>query len=86
MDFVKKLKDDNSLWKRISNKAIKKVETEYNWDLYANKLLELAKIYGFWRYTTNIEMEEMNAYLDVLFHLLYKPRARAILEKHKQNL
>ncbi len=84
LNFVKNIKDDASLWVRISQKAIKRVETNYNWNLYAMKLLELAKIYGFWRYTTNIEMEEMNAYLDVIFHLLYKPRARAILEKHKK--
>ena len=84
LDFVKKINKDESLWKRISGKAIKRVETDYNWDLYAQKLLELAKIYGFWRYTTNIEMEEMNSYLDVIFHLLYKPRAKAILEKHNR--
>jgi len=84
LEFVRKVKDDDSLWERISRKGIKRVETNYNWDLYAMKLLELSKIYGFWRYTSNIEMEEMNAYLDVIFHLLYKPRARAILEKHKK--
>lgn len=84
LDFVNKIKDDASLWERISKKAIKRVETDYNWELYARKLLELAKIYGFWRYTTNIEMEEMNAYLDVIFHLLYKPRAKAIFEKHNR--
>jgi sucrose synthase len=84
LGFVKKIKNDKSLWERISNKAIKRVEKDYNWELYARKLLELAKIYGFWRYTTNIEMEEMNAYLDVLYHLLYKPRAATILEKHNK--
>jgi sucrose synthase len=84
LGFVKKIKDDKSLWEKISKKAIKRVEKDYNWELYARKLLELAKIYGFWRYTTNIEMEEMNAYLDVLYHLLYKPQAATILEKHNK--
>ena len=84
LDFLKKIKKDNSFWEKISKKAIKRVEKDYNWELYARKLLELAKIYGFWRYTTNIEMEEMNAYLDVLYHLLYKPRAATILEKHNK--
>ena len=84
LEFIRKSKDDKSLWERISKKAIKRVESDYNWELYAKKLLELAKIYGFWRYTTNIEMEEMNAYLDVIFHLLYKPRAKTLLEKHNK--
>ena len=84
LEFVKKIRKDESYWKRISKKAIERVEKDYNWELYSDKLLELAKIYGFWRYTTNIEMEEMNSYLDVIFHLLYKPRAKAILEKHNK--
>ncbi len=83
LDFLRKVQKDDSLWNRISKRAIERVEKDYNWDLYAKKLLELAKIYGFWRYTTNIEMEEMNSYLDVIFHLLYKPRAKAIRENHK---
>ena len=84
LEFLKKIRKDESHWKRISKKAVERVEKDYNWELYADKLLELAKIYGFWRYTTNIEMEEMNAYLDVIFHLLYKPRANSILEKHNK--
>ena len=80
--FLRKCEKDNSYWGKISERAIKRVDTAYNWELYANKLLSLAKIYGFWKYTTNIDMEEMNAYLDVLYHLLYKPRANKILENH----
>jgi len=85
LDFILKCKEDPSYWDQISTKAIKRVDSSYNWELYANNLLSLAKIYGFWKYTTNIEMEEMNAYLDVLYHLLYKPRANSILEAHNRR-
>ncbi len=85
LDFIRRFKEDPKVWERISKKAIERVDTAYNWDLYANKLLSLAKIYGFWKYTTNIEMEEMNAYLDVLYHLLYIPRAKAILDAHNKR-
>jgi uncharacterized membrane protein YpjA len=40
---------------------------------FAINLLSLAKIYGFWRYTTNLEMTELHAYLDLMYHTLYKP-------------
>ena len=83
--FLNACKKDKRNWEKISKKAIKRVDTEYNWELYAKKLLSFAKIYGFWRYTTNIEMEEMNSYLDVIYHLLYKPRAGQILEIHNQR-
>ncbi len=85
LTFLKKCEKDNSYWGKISERAIKRVDTAYNWELYASKLLSLAKIYGFWKFTTNIDMEEMNAYLDVLYHLLYKPRANRILENHMKR-
>ncbi|MEO8398350.1 MAG: sucrose synthase [Ignavibacteriaceae bacterium] len=82
IEFLGRCEKDKNYWNKISEWAIKRVDSAYNWELYADKLLSLAKIYGFWKYTTNIEMEEMNAYLDVLYHLLYKPRANKILEDH----
>jgi sucrose synthase len=85
LEFILKCKDDPAYWEKISTKAIQRVNSSYNWELYANNLLSLAKIYGFWKYTTNIEMEEMNTYLDVLYHLLYKPRAKAILDAHNKR-
>ena len=84
-DFIKSFKKDKMIWKRISANAIERVNSAYNWELYANNLLSLAKIYGFWKFTTNIEMEEFNAYLEVLYHLLYKPRANKILELHNNR-
>lgn len=82
LEFFKRCKSDESYWDKISSQAIKRVDTFFNWELYAKKLLSLAKIYGFWKYTTNIDMEEMNAYLDVLYQLLYKPRAKELLKEH----
>ena len=83
LSFMEKCQKEPEYWNKISEKAIERVDSTFNWELHANKLLTLSKIYGFWKYTTNIEMKEMNAYLDVLFHLLYKPRANQIRELHR---
>ncbi|HSW56455.1 MAG TPA: hypothetical protein VLH59_15325 [Ignavibacteriaceae bacterium] len=32
--------------------------------------------------TTNLEMKGLNAYLDLMYHTLYKPRAKGMLEMH----
>ena len=82
LSFLEQCKKDKNYWNEISENGIKRVDTTYNWELHATKLLSLSKIYGFWNYTSNIEMSEMNAYLDVLYHTLYKPRANKIKEIH----
>ena len=83
LSFMERCQNDPEYWDKISEKAIDRVNSTFNWELHAEKLLSLSKIYGFWKYTTNIEMKEMNAYLDVLFHLLFKPRANQIRELHR---
>lgn len=85
LSFLDRCKKEPDYWNQISKNGIKRVDTTYNWELHAHKLLSLAKIYGFWNYSTNIEMAEMNSYLDVIYHTIYKPRANAILELHKNR-
>lgn len=80
--FLEQCKKKSGYWKEISDNGIKRVDTTYNWELHANKLLSLSKIYGFWNYTSNIEMSEMDAYIDVLYYTIYKPRADQIREIH----
>lgn len=80
--FLKRAKKSPSYWNRISKKAIKRVNESYNWQLYSSNLISQAKIYGFWRYVKDIEMTEMNSYLDMFYHLMYKPLAKNILIKH----
>ncbi len=82
LQFIIKCENEDDYWRKISERAIERVDKTYNWELYSKKLLSLAKIYGFWRFTTNIEMEEMGAYLDVLYHLLYLPMAKKIMDAH----
>lgn len=82
LSFLEQCKKNPNYWDEISENGIKRVDTTYNWELHASKLLSLSKIYGFWNYTSNIEMSEMNAYLDVLYHTLYRPRANKIREIH----
>ena len=85
LSFLERCKKEPHYWNLISENGIKRVDTTYNWELHSHKLLSLAKIYGFWNYSTNIEMTEMNSYLDIIYHTLYKPRANAILELHKNR-
>jgi sucrose synthase len=76
--FFGATKDDPDRWKRISEGAIERVEERYNWPLYASKLLKLSRIYGFWKYITNIEREETRRYLEMFYALMYRPLAERV--------
>jgi len=79
LDFVLKCEQDSQIWESISEKAIERVYTAYTWKIHTTRLLSLARIYGFWNYTSHEKREDLLRYVDVLFHLLFKPRAKQLL-------
>jgi sucrose synthase len=78
--FFHACKEDPEVWEAMSKAAITRVEERYNWRLYAKKLLTLSRIYGFWRYMTNIEREETRQYLDMMYGLVFRSLARGVKE------
>ncbi len=56
-------------WDEISANGIKRVEEKYNWKLYARRLLSYSRIYGFWKYVSNLEREESRRYLEMFYSL-----------------
>jgi sucrose synthase len=82
LGFLKEAAGNSKMWDSISKNAIKRVNEKYNWRLYTEKLLSLSKLYGFWKYSTNLEHKDMDAYLDIIYHTLFKPRAEKLFEEH----
>jgi len=75
LDFVKKCEKNPDYWVEISNNALKRVEERYNWSLYANKLMTYARVYGFWKFVTDLEREETERYLEMLYGMVYRKLA-----------
>lgn len=71
-EFLDQAAVDPGEWDRISAGAIARVERHYTWRLYARRLLALSRIYGFWKYVTNLERQESRRYLDMLYSLLMR--------------
>ncbi len=69
INFFDKCANDPSYWEEISSNGIKRVDEKYNWRLYAKKLLSFSRIYGFWKFVSNLEREESDRYLDMLYSL-----------------
>jgi len=83
--FLKDININPKMWDHISKNAIKRVNEKYNWKLYTQRLLSLAKLYGFWKYSTNLDRADMEAYLDIIYHTLFRPRANILFEEHMQR-
>jgi sucrose synthase len=73
--------EDTDLWEYISRNAIDRVDKNFNWKSYSQRLINLTKLYGFWRYAVSGKgMLELDRYCDVLYHFLIKQKA-ALMER-----
>jgi sucrose synthase len=82
LSFIKEINNDSKAWDYISKNAIKRVNEKYNWKLYSQRLLSLAKLYGFWKFSADLERKDMETYLDIIYHTLFKPRAQKLMDEH----
>ena len=71
-DFFEKSQQDPHYWTTISDHALARVRARYTWDLYAERMMTLSRIYGFWKYVTNLERQETRRYLEMLYGLQFK--------------
>ncbi len=65
-------------WDALSEGAIDRVRRRYTWELYAERMMTLSRIYGFWKYVTNLERAETQRYLEMFYALQYRPLAADI--------
>ncbi|MBD0392974.1 MAG: sucrose synthase [Microcoleus sp. C1-bin4] len=82
LNFLSKCEDNPNYWYEISARGIDRVCSTYTWKIHTTKLLTLARTYGFWNYSSKENREDMLRYIEALFYLIYKPRAKALLAEH----
>jgi len=82
LNFLSKCEDNPNYWSEISARGIDRVYSTYTWKIHTTKLLTLARTYGFWNYSSKEKREDMLRYIEALFYLIYKPRAKALLAEH----
>ena len=76
--FFERCTDDAGYWNKISSNALARVDSRYIWTHCAERLLTLARVYGFWRYATHLERDEAQRYLKMLYALQYRPLAESM--------
>ena len=75
-DFFRRCADDASYWEALSAGALARVEERYTWRRYAERMMTLSRVYGFWKYVTDLERAETKRYLEMFYGLQYRPLAR----------
>jgi sucrose synthase len=85
LNFVKECDQNPNHWHEISQQGIDRVYSSYTWKIHTTRLLSLARIYGFWNYTSKENRADMMRYIESLFYLLYRPRAQALLEEQMRR-
>jgi len=71
-DFFERCANEPGYWKSISDSSIQRVMENYTWSLYAKRLLTLSRVYGFWKYVSNLEKEETGRYLEMFHGLMFR--------------
>lgn len=75
-ESVQELLSSNSRWDEISRGGVERVRKHYNWRLHSKRLVDLAKLYGFWRFSVSEEGKvKMDRYNDLLYHFLIRDRS-----------
>ncbi|MFH1215808.1 MAG: sucrose synthase [Pseudomonadota bacterium] len=76
--FFERCKTDESYWHALSKGAIDRVQAKYTWKRYANRLVSLSCIYGFWKFATNLERQETGRYLEMFYNLQFRKLAEGM--------
>jgi sucrose synthase len=51
------------------------VEAKYTWEKYAERVMTLSRIYGFWKFVSGLERQETLRYLHMFYQLQFRPLA-----------
>jgi sucrose synthase len=81
VEFFTRCEREEDYWKRLSEGAITRIRSRYTWERYASRMMTLSRVYGFWKYVTNLEAEEKRRYLQMFYGLQYRPWANSLLSE-----
>ncbi len=52
-DFLERSAADPGVWDAVSQAALARVDARYTWRRYAERMMTLSRIYGFWKFVSN---------------------------------
>lgn len=76
--FFDRCAENEDYWYSLSRASLERVDSRYTWRLYAERMLTLARVYGFWKYVSNLERAETRRYLEMFYGLQFRPLAAGL--------
>jgi sucrose synthase len=80
-EFLDRCAQDPGKWENISREALQRVAARYTWKRYAERVMTLSRIYGFWKFVTDLQRQETKRYLQVLYRLQLLPLAATVPQR-----
>eukprot|EP00252_Welwitschia_mirabilis_P026179 TRINITY_DN845_c0_g3_i1.p1 TRINITY_DN845_c0_g3~~TRINITY_DN845_c0_g3_i1.p1 ORF type:complete len:820 (-),score=91.00 TRINITY_DN845_c0_g3_i1:267-2726(-) len=77
-DFFAKCKEEPGYWEKISNAGLQRIYERYTWQIYADRLMTLSGVYGFWKYVSKLERRETRRYLEMFYILKYRHLVKTV--------
>nr|GMC62473.1 sucrose synthase 7-like [Ipomoea batatas] len=71
-DFFQKCRDNTDYWNRISDQGLKRINECYTWKIYANKVLNMGSMYGFWKTLFPDQKQASQRYIQAFYQLQYR--------------
>lgn len=72
VDFFDKCIKEEGYWKKFSEEGLERIRTKYTWEIYAERLLTLSRVYGFWKYVSKLGRRETRRYLEMFYILKFR--------------
>ncbi len=77
-DFLRRCSEDENYWGQISDGGLQRVAQRYTWERYAERMMTLSRIYGFWKYVSDLNRAETQRYLQMFYGLQFRPLADSV--------
>ena len=76
--FLALCREDAFHWEHISRGGLERVNARYTWRLYAERMMTLSRVYGFWKHVSGLRRTATRRHLDMFYALQFRPLAAAL--------
>lgn len=73
-DALERTVADAQTWEARSTGGMARVAAAFNWPVHADRLLQLANVYAYWKFLDVMNRGALDQYIHTLYHAVYRPR------------